>query len=117
MTKGYYYPEAQKRYYDKHKEAIKRRRANKRYNMTTLYGINPSEYDALLEKQNGKCAICDKPSEDNTHGRLYIDHCHTANHVRGLLCNNCNTGLGNFKDDVNFLQAAIKYLNGKTTSS
>jgi hypothetical protein len=52
------------------------------------------------------CAIC------GTKGvKLHIDHCHMTNHVRGLLCHNCNTGLGLFKDDVRLLAAAIAYLD------
>lgn len=108
---NYYYPEAQKRYYEKHKEKIKERRAGKRYNMPRLYGINSEEYATMLEEQLGVCAICSKPSEENTHGRLYVDHCHSRKKVRGLLCNNCNVGLGKFKDDSEFLRKAAEYLN------
>lgn len=45
---------------------------------------------------------------------LFVDHCHDKKKVRGMLCNNCNTGLGYFKDDTTRLQRAIDYLNGKT---
>jgi hypothetical protein len=44
--------------------------------------------------------------------KLCIDHCHETNLVRGLLCHDCNKGLGNFKDNIIFLQIAIEYLKG-----
>lgn len=42
--------------------------------------------------------------------KLYIDHCHKTNQVRGLLCFSCNSALGHFKDNVESLKKAIKYL-------
>jgi hypothetical protein len=70
------------------------------------YGISPAEYDALLEKQGGACAICRKRSK----GRLCVDHCHVTGMVRGLLCNECNGALGYLKDDQASLVAALAYL-------
>jgi hypothetical protein len=68
------------------------------------------EYEAMLTTQNGVCKICQGVSSD---GRaLAIDHCHTTGKVRGLLCNNCNNGLGRFKDDPDLLRSAIFYLEG-----
>ena len=72
------------------------------------YGITPQEYDALLEKQEGKCAICKETCA--VYGRLCVDHDHTTGKIRGLLCNHCNTGLGKFKDKVELLDVAIEYL-------
>lgn len=60
--------------------------------------------DELIKKQNGKCAICDKEV------KLMVDHCHISNKVRGLLCKNCNLGLGRFFDSVDILEKAKKYL-------
>lgn len=64
----------------------------------------------LREAQDGKCAICGVIEEDAPRGRLSVDHDHVTNTVRGLLCGNCNPGLGQFKDDPKRLQAAIDYL-------
>jgi len=39
-----------------------------------------------------------------------VDHCHTSNKIRGLLCTNCNTSLGGFKESVSNLENAVKYI-------
>lgn len=70
------------------------------------YGITEEQYDLLFLKQDGCCAICKQRFDK----RLDVDHCHTTSHVRGLLCNNCNRGLGHFKDNPLFLFNAITYL-------
>jgi len=76
------------------------------------YGLAPDQYDELLSKQNGRCAICDGPP--NGKGGLYfhVDHCHTSGEVRGLLCHYCNTAIGSFRDDPALLRRAIAYLEG-----
>lgn len=66
-------------------------------------------YDSLLEEQNNCCAICGKSEKENGQ-RLAIDHNHATHQVRALLCRNCNTGLGAFKDDEQLLSKAIEYL-------
>ena len=69
------------------------------------YGITIEEYNSLHAMQNGKCGIC--------HSNLvspHIDHCHTTNKIRGLLCAECNKGLGMFRDNIDHLQAAIEYI-------
>jgi len=63
----------------------------------------------LLETQNNSCAICGINADDLTQG-LCVDHNHETNQVRGLLCNACNLGLGQFRDSVVFLSYAIEYL-------
>jgi len=77
-------------------------------------GCSAEEYQALLNKQNGLCAICGAPAGHRScRGRtcrLAIDHDHGTGAVRGLLCNNCNRGLGRFKDSVALLESAARYL-------
>lgn len=76
-------------------------------NLKHNYGISVEEYQAIYEKQEGKCAICKKPFEV-----LHVDHCHNSDRVRGLLCGNCNLGIGNLQDSIELLQSAIEYLKG-----
>jgi hypothetical protein len=77
----------------------------RKFNMTT------DCYARLLEAQDYKCAICKLPEHENVpHKVLAIDHCHTNERVRGLLCTPCNTGLGLYKDNPRLLLAAAKYL-------
>lgn len=75
------------------------------------YGIGLDEYLKMYDDQGGKCAICDKSKPDSGRGGLVVDHCHDKGHVRKLLCSHCNTGLGQFKDDVHLLAKAIDYLS------
>jgi len=63
----------------------------------------------LLEEQNNSCAICGINAGE-LNKKLSVDHNHETNQVRGLLCNSCNLGLGQFKDSVVFLSYAIEYL-------
>ena len=73
------------------------------------YGISIQEYDELLAAQGGCCKICGTDTP-NGQGRFVIDHNHTTGEIRGLLCSTCNTGLGNFFDNPQFLKNAATYL-------
>ncbi len=75
------------------------------------FGITQKDYKEMLFKQNHQCLICGKRHENKRHERLYVDHDHKTDKIRGLLCHDCNIGLGNFKDDKFLLQKAIDYLN------
>lgn len=80
--------------------------AARRYRYRKKYGMTEAEVVELFETQEGRCRICrDKPK------RPHVDHCHKTNKVRGILCGQCNIGLGMFKDDVKRLRAAIAYLS------
>lgn len=91
------------------KQPERLRLASKRFKLRK-YGLSVSEYESMLEKQNGRCAIC--PFEFGTERMAIarIDHCHKTGAVRGLLCGRCNSGLGFFKDTVSRLESAIEYL-------
>jgi hypothetical protein len=80
------------------------------YQMRKNYGIGFFEYDAMFEKQNGLCAICDAPPPNHHKKRLNIDHCHTSGRIRGLLCDACNRGIGLLKDSPDLMLKAISYL-------
>jgi hypothetical protein len=73
------------------------------------YGIKPEEYFHMLEEQGGKCKICGI-HQSELKNRLVVDHCHTSKKLRGLLCAECNIGMGKFKDDPNILEKAKQYL-------
>ena len=73
------------------------------------YGITPTQYHGMLIEQNGVCAICKQP-ETRKNGWLHVDHNHRTMLVRGLLCGNCNTGIGKFGDNISKLESAIQYL-------
>ncbi len=58
----------------------------------------------MCEERDDQCDICGKTCH------LHIDHCHDTGVVRGLLCFNCNGGLGQFKDNLTNMRNAVKYL-------
>jgi len=74
-----------------------------------LYGIDEEEYDKMFVSQDGCCAIC-SIHQSKTKNRFVVDHCHQSSKVRGLLCKQCNIGLGMFKDNVETMSKAIAYL-------
>lgn len=81
------------------------------------YGITLDEYNLMRENQKCCCAVCgrhesvvEKGTAKSSVTSLHVDHCHKTNKIRGLLCTNCNTMLGKAKDDIDVLEAAIKYL-------
>jgi len=76
------------------------------------YGIDQEEHDSMLAEQDGKCACCgvllDRSTKDLT---PQVDHVHDeTERVRGLLCGPCNRGLGQFRDNLDRLRKAVKYL-------
>jgi hypothetical protein len=75
-----------------------------------LYNLTPQGYEALLEKQGHRCAICFVEGWETTWGTLRVDHDHATEEVRGLLCNACNQALGLFKDDPERLGRAMEYV-------
>jgi hypothetical protein len=76
------------------------------------YGITLANQRELLERQGGRCAICRTPIDAPgcSTGGFHVDHDHSTGAVRGLLCNNCNLGVGYFADDPDRLRAAAEYI-------
>lgn len=72
-------------------------------------GVLGIENIDLLAASN-VCAICGSSKANSRDRRLHVDHCHKTMKFRGLLCSSCNTALGQFKDNVELLRKAIKYL-------
>lgn len=82
------------------------------------YGLTYKEVLKLRKKQNELCAICGEKGfmmNDRVKSPLNVDHCHETGKIRGLLCHNCNRGLGLFQDSIERLKSAIAYLEGATT--
>lgn len=90
-------------YYKKNKDRIQKYLVLRRYNLTE------EKYNSMLLNQNNSCAICKKPFTHKS--KINVDHCHKSTKVRGLLCYNCNLGLGKFLDSVLLLNSAARYLN------
>lgn len=105
-------------YYKENKDKIsKHRKTYKReYDLKRNFGLTVSEYDAMLEAQKGCCAICATP-QSLLPIRLAVDHCHKTGKIRGLLCNPCNKGIGNLKDDKQVILNALTYLNQHSTNT
>jgi len=85
------------------------------HNLKKYYGIDANDYNRMLKNQNGVCAICGREERRRDKFgnlmRLHVDHCHKSHTVRGLLCNSCNTAIGHFEDNTEYLQKAILYLS------
>ncbi len=74
------------------------------------YGISVSDYEQMLSRQDGACAVCKITSPGGLKGtHFHVDHCHRSNKVRGLLCLGCNNG-GKLTDDPDLLAAKLLYL-------
>lgn len=94
-------------YYEAHKETMTEQ-ANAR-RLERVYGLTKEQYDSMLELQGNACAVCSTGTPASKVG-WHVDHCHTTGKVRGILCHQCNVGLGNFRDSKASLQSAIDYL-------
>lgn len=72
------------------------------------YGIDLDQYDELLTRQKGVCAVCARPPR----GRLplHVDHCHDTGRIRGLLCVGCNRAIGILGDTYEGVARAAAYL-------
>lgn len=77
--------------------------------LKSVYGITPKEYNDLFIAQEGRCAICGRHQSEFLRN-FAVDHNHETGQKRGLLCINCNTAIGNLRDDTELLKKAIAYL-------
>jgi hypothetical protein len=108
------YNDIKRRYRKNNKEKIKiymeKTRIQRRKKVIyQKYKLTWEKYLEILNNQNNLCPICGK-SLELTGRDTCVDHCHATNNIRGVLCNNCNAGLGKFKDNPHFLNNAITYL-------
>ena len=80
--------------------------ASRKHNLKHRYGITEEDYNQMAEKQKHCCQICNnKPVKP-----LYVNHCHSTNKIRGLLCHKCNVALGHMNDDPKQLLKAVEYI-------
>lgn len=81
----------------------------RRENLFYAYGITPEDWERIFNSQKRKCPICHH-TEKNV--KIWtVDHDHATGKMRGILCDNCNKGLGHFRDDQDNFKRAIDYLN------
>lgn len=93
-------------------------RRTKISNLKKNYGITLDQYKEMLDKQDGKCAICKGTETYQNKAGIHnknetgfsVDHSHTTGLIRGLLCRKCNSAIGYFREDPSLLERAIKYL-------
>lgn len=78
--------------------------------LRTRWGIDLAAYERKMVEQRGTCAICKKPCKSGK--RLAVDHDHSTNQLRGLLCTNCNTAIGSLSDSSDLCRKAAEYLEG-----
>ncbi len=86
----------------------------KDYGLRSKYNITLEEYNKMFWEQNGKCAICDNEEsiidpKTNKAKKLSVDHCHETGRIRGLLCGNCNRGIGLLNHNVKLIKKAALY--------
>jgi hypothetical protein len=108
--------------FDPYKRIDNIRKAIKKYDSTAkgkitkrksylkcTYNLSLDEYNKKLQEQSHKCAVCGIDETELT-SKLHVDHNHTTGKIRDLLCTNCNTGIGMFKENIDNLAKAISYL-------
>lgn len=96
----------------KRNQADSRKNSKRAAVLKRAFNLTWEEYLEMLEAQDFKCKICKKDFEEEWRS-LNVDHDHETGEVRGLLCSNCNLGIGHFKHDIVLLSDAIRYLAEK----
>ncbi|MFI6316093.1 endonuclease VII domain-containing protein [Nonomuraea sp. NPDC050556] len=85
---------------------IRNHGSDRNYKLKLRYGITEDDFERMLAQQGGLCAIC------RAVPGTFVDHSHATGQVRGILCFNCNNGLGHFQDCLASLELAALYLDG-----
>jgi hypothetical protein len=92
------------------KVCVRSGRVAKRFDLTL------DHLNRMKAEHSGECDICGSEETAIVYGTtktLAVDHCHKTGRIRGFLCQNCNTALGKFNDDIELLKSAIEYLKEK----
>lgn len=96
-----------------HKGQQNIRDANRNAGYSRRYGITLTDYNNMFVAQAGKCNIC-RTHQSELKKALRVDHCHQTGKVRGLLCHNCNIGIGMLQDDPDIIKSALIYIKNST---
>jgi hypothetical protein len=108
-----------RRYREEHPDWVRARNDPEykaRYHLKSKYGITPEQRDELIAAQGGCCYLCDDPLVE---GAIHVDHDHACcpaksrscgNCIRGLACQKCNQGIGQFGDDPERMRRAADRL-------
>ncbi len=108
------------RHPDNHKQSYKKwaakqspeyhRKRVRKSNLKLSYNLTEEDYDNMLLAQSNKCAICSTDTPTGKWKVFAVDHCHITGNIRGLLCNECNRGMGLLGDSEERLRLAADYL-------
>lgn len=98
-----------KEYWKAYQKSPNGKRVMKNNRLKYEYGINEDKYNEIFTAQGGCCAIC-KTHQTSLPISLAVDHDHKTGEVRGLLCGNCNRGIGYLQDTAEVLESATNYL-------
>lgn len=104
---------ARHKYREENKERF--REISRRKQLKHRYGLSIEEYNAILKRQGGCCAVCGTDTNNYMTGNtevanFAVDHCHSTGKVRGLLCNQCNRAIGMLGDTPESVLRAYEYL-------
>lgn len=88
--------------------ALHRREKAKDKRLIRKYGLTLGSRDRMAEGQGNSCAICHEEFSDNR--AMHVDHCHETGKVRGILCSQCNQGIGLLRDNPTIIRAAAAYV-------
>ena len=102
------------------KDRERRTKQARKSHLKTTFNITLDDYDLMVKNQNGLGLICHKKPKkikykNKKNPDFHIDHDHKTGKIRGLLCYNCNIGLGKFNDDIEIMKSAINYLNNNNS--
>jgi ferredoxin-like protein FixX len=97
----------------RNKEALKWQQANpeskRNTHLKAKFNITVKQFNEMLQLQNFCCAICMSPTPKGR-GTFHVDHCHETGKIRGILCHDCNTGIGKLGDSLESIKKAVSYL-------
>jgi uncharacterized Zn finger protein (UPF0148 family) len=103
----------QREYRRRMEKGVQQINKDKKYALKKRYGISAKDFDSLGARQGWACAVCGVKFDVSQRAtRPNVDHCHSTNFVRGLLCNGCNRALGFIGDDPQVARNLAAYLEG-----